>query len=235
MKLPSIRREFYSKVSQVVAAADQSRLHLRRDLHLTRKLWHMCMGTFILAIFMSGISKHLSMMLLGGFLLFFLVFETARLRNPMLNQFAVRIMGPLMRSNELNRLSGTPYYLAAALASVAIFPKPVTVLSLLYLALGDPVASLFGILYGDKSIRFSNGKSLIGTAAGVGICFLVTLVFVSGMRLDMGTVLLVSLIGGLAGGTAEMLPFEIDDNFTIPVISGFVLWLAFILLGISTS
>ena len=235
LKLPSIRHEFYAKVSQVVAAADQSRLHLRRDLHLTRKLWHMCMGVVILAIFMSGISKHMSLLLLGGFLTFFLLFETARLKNPFLNQFAVRIMGPLMRSHEVHRLSGIPYYLAAALAAVAIFPRPVAVLSLLYLALGDPVASLFGILYGDRSLRFSNGKSLVGTGAGVAICFLVTLVYLSGMRLDLSTSLLLALIGGIAGGTAEMLPFEIDDNFTIPVISGFVLWLAFILLGIGSN
>ena len=106
------------------------------------------------------------------------------------------------------------------------------VLSLLYLALGDPVASLFGILYGDRSLRFSNGKSLVGTLAGTGICLFVTLIFLSGMKLDLSTLLLASVIGGVAGGTAEMLPFEIDDNFTIPVISGFVLWLAFILLGL---
>jgi diacylglycerol kinase (CTP) len=216
----------------VVTAADQSRLHLRRDLHLTRKLWHMSMGVVILAIFMSGISKQLSMMLLGGFFVFFLAIETARLRNPLLNQLTVRLMGPLMRSHEVHRLSGTPYYLAAALVSVAIFPTPITVLSLLYLALGDPVASLFGILYGDKSIRFSNGKSLVGTAAGVGVCALVTLVYLSGMRMDLGTVLLMTVVGGLAGGTAEMLPFEIDDNFTIPIVSGFVLWLSFIIFSI---
>jgi dolichol kinase len=30
----------------------------------------------------------------------------------------------------------------------------------------------------------------------------------------------ISLAGGVAGGGAEMLPLEIDDNFSIPVVSG---------------
>jgi len=41
-----------------------------------------------------------------------------------------------------------------------------------------------------------------------------------------------TVMGGLAGGGAELLPLEVDDNFSIPIVSGFVLWLAFILLGI---
>ena len=43
---------------------------------------------------------------------------------------------------------------AAALLTIAIFPKPIATLSILYLALGDPIASLFGILYGGKGPRF---------------------------------------------------------------------------------
>jgi dolichol kinase len=44
--------------------------------------------------------------------------------------------------------------------------------------------------------------------------------------------LILSLVGGIAGGTAELLPLEVDDNFSIPVVSGFVLWLTFIVLGL---
>jgi len=38
----------------------------------------------------------------------------------------------------------------------------------------------------------------------------------------------VVLLGGFAGAVSELLPLELDDNFTIPVVSGFILWLGFI-------
>jgi diacylglycerol kinase (CTP) len=229
MKSPAIQPDWYERVVRTLKAGGPSRLRARQDLHLARKIWHMSMGVVIVAIYLAGTPKPISLALLGFFFLLFLGMETARLRNPALNQLALKLWGPLMRSHETHRLSGIPYFLGSALAAVAIFPQPVAVLSLLYLAIGDPVASVFGILYGDRSARLKNGKSLIGTMAGVGICTLISLVYLSGLHLSYGTVILLSLIGGAAGGTAEILPIDIDDNFTIPIISGLVLWLAWII------
>ncbi|MGE0615660.1 MAG: diacylglycerol/polyprenol kinase family protein [Bacteriovoracia bacterium] len=210
-----------------------TKLHMRTDLHLARKLWHMLMGFLIVTIYTATqMDRSTAVVILGFAFAFFFVTETARLRIPAVNSLAIRVMGPLMRASEINRFSGTPYYVAAALIAIAIFPKTISVLCLIYLAVGDPLASLFGILYGDRSIRFANGKSLIGTLAGVAVCFLASLVLLSSLPVSLGTWFLLSLIGGMAGGMAELLPLEVDDNFSIPMVSGFVLWLAFILLGV---
>lgn len=216
-----------------LAAAIPVRLHLRSDLHLARKSWHLLMGLTIAAVFyLSGMSRTTAVILLGSILGFDLFMETARLRIPSLNEKIMRVWGPFMRSCEVNRLSGIPYYISAAVLAIAIFPKPIAVLSIMYLACGDPIASLFGIMYGSKGPRLTNGKSLIGTAAGVIACMAVTLIFLSTQPVSFSTLLTLTVIGGLAGGLAELLPLEVDDNFSIPVVSGFVLWLAFILLGI---
>jgi dolichol kinase len=209
------------------------RLHLRSDLHLARKAWHLMMGMTIAAVFyLSGMSRTTAVVLLGSVLGFDLFMETVRLRIPAFNQKIMRVWGPFMRSCEVNRLSGIPYYISAAILAIAIFPTPIAVLSIMYLAAGDPIASLFGIMYGDRGPRVTNGKSLIGTSAGVITCMAVTLIFLATQGLATGTILVLTVIGGLAGGLAELLPLEVDDNFSIPVVSGFVLWLAFILLGI---
>jgi diacylglycerol kinase (CTP) len=209
------------------------RLHLRSDLHLTRKLWHMSMGLLVVLVYtLSGMSRGTGVLILGSILGLDLMLETLRLRVPSINERVVRFMGPVMRSCEVNRVSGTPYYISAMILAIAIFPQPIAILSILYLAFGDPIASVFGILYGDRSIRMSNGKSLVGSAAGVLTCMLVTAVFLSGYHLPESTVLALTAIGGIAGGCAELLPLEVDDNFSIPIISGFGLWLAFILLTI---
>jgi dolichol kinase len=215
-------------------------LRVRSDLHLMRKLWHMLMGLFMVGIYMAGLTRSEGVLILGFFLAMCLAGETARLRIPAMNELVIRFWGPLMRSCEVDRYSGTPYYIASSLIAVGIFPKPIAALSIAFLAVGDPIASLFGILYGDRSVRFSNGKSLIGTAAGMiafsGVAFLF-LQFMNStqfMELKFEHLLILSAIGGIAGGGAELLPMEVDDNFAIPVVSGFMLWLAFIGMGITT-
>ncbi len=219
-------------INQALAASFPFKLHLRSDLHLTRKAWHMLMGLFIVGVYLAGVSRSAGILMLGSVLGLDLMLETARLRIPSLNAKILKVWGPLMRSCEVNRLSGTPYYIAAAILAIAIFPKPIAVLSIAYLACGDPIASLFGILYGDRSVRFSNGKSLIGTLAGVVACIIVSVVFLQNLQLSDGKLVALSLIGGIAGGAAELLPLEVDDNFAIPIVSGFGLWLAFIILGV---
>jgi len=209
-----------------------ARLHLRSDLHLARKTWHLGMGTFIAFMYMFVCSQSTAVMLLGFFLGLDLLIETARLKVPALNEKIMRYWGSLMRSCERDRLSGTPFYIASALLAVAIFPKPVAVLSILLLAYGDPIASLFGVLYGHKGKRFSSGKSLVGTLAGVLTCTLVSLIFFLMMEVSGAPLIILTLVAGLAGGLAELLPLDLDDNFVIPVVSGFVIWASFIALGI---
>ena len=91
------------------------------------------------------------------------------------------------------------YYMAGITISVAAFPKRVAVLSILYLALGDPFASTMGIKYGKLGPRFSNGKSLIGSVGGFAICAVTTgLYFAPSLQVSV-TLGLVSLLGGIAG------------------------------------
>jgi diacylglycerol kinase (CTP) len=209
-----------------------TRLHMRTDLHLARKAWHMIMGLVMAFIYLSGMRVSTAVVILGSVLGADLMMETARLRIPSFNERILRLWGPFMRTSEVSRMSAIPHYLAATILAIAIFPKPVAILSILYLACGDPIASLFGILYGHKSIRLASGKSLIGTLAGVVTCMLVTVIYMKTLAVSDSALLTLTVVGGIAGGTAELVPLDIDDNFTIPVISGFVLWLAFILLGV---
>lgn len=211
-KLSSIKKW----IGAVRARGTVGGLHLRADLHLARKIWHMCMGTTIVSIYASGMTRGNGVLILGIVLTFSLTMETVRLRFPSVNKKVLKFWGPLMRTSEAHQFSGVPYFLSAAVLAIGIFPKYVALVSLMYLSVGDPIASLFGIQFGDKSIRFKNGKSLIGTSAAVTACFLVTLVLLSGLSLSFSSLLVISLIGGLVGGTVELLPLEVDDNFSIP-------------------
>lgn len=219
-------------MQQIFAVNGPTGLHLRSDLHLARKVWHMFMGATMASIYFSGMSVHVAVLCLSVALCLSVSLEFARLRVPSFNEKIVRLWGPVMRHCEINRVSGIPFYILATLLAIGIFPKPIAVLSILYLAFGDPVASVVGILYGKYGPRFSNGKSLIGTLAGVATCTLVGFFFLKTLSLPPTVYLSLVLIGGIAGGVAELAPFEMDDNLSIPIVSGFVLWFAFIVFGV---
>ncbi len=208
------------------------RLHFRNDLHLCRKIWHATMGLIIVFFILGGMAKSTAVLILGSFLGFDVFMETLRLRSPIWNDRMVRFWKHILRAHEAHQMSTVPHYLASVILAILIFPRPVAILSILYLACGDPTASLFGILFGHHGPRFASGKSLIGTLAGVCTCTLLSLIFLSSLSISSAAFWSISLVGGIIGGTAELLPFDMDDNFTIPVVSGFVLWLAFIVAGI---
>lgn len=208
------------------------RLKLRNDLHLARKIWHCGMGVSMAVLYGLVMSKPVAVTTLLLAFIFFTTFEYIRLKVPRLNKVAIKVMGPVMREHEVEKISGTPFYVGSVLLSVIIFPKLIAILSILYLAFGDPISSIFGILWGDYGPRFSNGKSLIGTAAGMGICCVITFVTMVMNSIPPGPAGLIALAGGLAGGGAEMIPLEIDDNFSIPIVSGLALWVTFLIFGV---
>jgi len=219
-------------------ADNGSMLKGRHDLHLVRKLWHAAMGLMMVYVYAFLMSREQALKTLG--LAFCVIFfaELVRLRSPAINEWLTRGARHIMRQCERHRLSGTPYYIASVFLAILIFPKPLALLAILLLAIGDPVASFFGVLWGDKSVRFSNGKSLVGTVAGIVACYVsmtigVWLLSERGIlpRYSDFQVAVCSFLGALAGGTAELLPIEIDDNFTIPLVVGFTLWLIFAITG----
>jgi dolichol kinase len=208
------------------------RLRLRNDLHLARKVWHCGMGVFMALVYGLGTPKIYCVLLLAFGLGFFLVAEYARLMFPGVNAFAIRVMGPIMRKSEVDRVSGTPFYVGSVLLSVAVFPKAIAILSILFLAVGDPMSSIFGITWGHLGPRFSNGKSLIGTAAGMGVCCIIAFVYLRFLEVPALPSACIALTGGIAGGGAEMIPLEIDDNFSIPLVSGLALWISFLVFNV---
>lgn len=169
--------------------------------------------------------------ILGVILAFVMSMEYARSKSDLVNQWMVKIMGPVMRDTEVAQITGIPFYMASCLFSFLIFPHHVAVLAILYLGFGDPASSFFGVLYGRNKI-FPN-KSLQGTLGGFFICAIVTFLYLYWQDLPREYLLVLALLGGFAGAVSELLPLKVDDNFAIPVVSGFLMVLAFWCAGIS--
>lgn len=227
-------KDWKEHLSKVRLAGSANRLAQRSDLHLARKCFHMSGAlVFLIPFLFLGFSQEKMAAILGTVLAAVMSLEYSRSRWEWVNGIAVKVMGPVMRQSELNQLTGIPFYMASCLFAFLIFPEHIAVLSVLYLAFGDPFSSFFGVLYGKNKI-FPN-KSLQGTLGGFVVCSLVTAGYLYWQGFDPKYLLLLSLLGGLAGSVAELLPLNIDDNFAIPVVSGGLMALAFWSAGIPLS
>lgn len=198
-------------------------LNRHRSLpHFERKFYHFVMGMICFSLYAFFIEKKTALLLLalvGGPLV---LLDLLRLKSAEMNDIALRLFGKIMRREELRSVSGNSFFVVGLLTIVALFPKPVVLLSVLYLAIGDPSAAVVGSLYGKHKII--GKKSLEGALANLFLSTLATLLMGIGyFKLSIGQSIVLSLVGGFSSVIAELLPTPIDDNFTIPVVSATLL------------
>lgn len=195
-------------------------LHKRSDLHLLRKVWHIATGSTGLYLFLRTTqdTQFWAFITLAIALVGF-VADIARARFPVLNKMVLTVMGPLMRRSERDGMSGLPFYALGVSLALFFYKRDIAILSIMFLVFSDPLSSFFGVLYGKDKIM--PNKSLQGAVAGFFTCYLITLFYAMNTS-TIGTHLLIfSVAAGVIGALSELVSaFNIDDNLTIPVLSG---------------
>lgn len=142
-----------------------------------------------------------------------LAIEVFRLNHlPTRNLFR-HFFGELLRNHEEVSLLGSTYLLIACLLSIHLFPKPIAVLALAFLMVGDTMAAIVGKWLGRTRIF---DKTLEGSLACLVTCYLLTL-------LVPEIPFRVAVVGALTATVFELLPIPLDDNFRIPLSAGFAM------------
>ncbi len=139
--------------------------------------------------------------------------ELMRFYNRPFKRLFYRRVGFLLRKHELFNFSGATFLMVASLISIAFFPVEITFTALSFLAIGDTLAALIGINFGERKL-LGTKKSLEGSLACFVGTFLFALFFVHPV---------VALFGAVATTIAEFYPVGWDDNIKIPLISGVVM------------
>jgi dolichol kinase len=164
--------------------------------------------------------------LFSTFTIICLAVDVLRLKSKALNERLLSFFGSFIRKNEMLGLTGMSFLALGVTLIALIFPKDVVTLTLLMLAVGDPISSIFGIIYG-KDVLIGK-KTLQGTLAGFIACFVVSFAYFSIAGLMQERSLLAALCAGLIGAVSELTPvFGLDDNFTFPIMSACLLWIQF--------
>lgn len=161
-------------------------------------------------------SRDATLVLVGIALLCGVFIEVVRLKSEKFNHFIFNIIGGYTREHEHEKITGATYYAVAAFIAVVFFSKMVAISCLLFLTFGDAAASLVGTRWGRHNLF---GKSAEGSSA----CFLVCSV--------VGWSLLtwIGLVGAAVATVIELVPLPVDDNLRIPVVSGAVMEILYIL------
>lgn len=189
----------------------------RSDVHWARKIWHMAgVGTMFVAYQLLPYWLSLSILVLAWFA--FVPADLLRQKNEQLNRRLIAWFKPIIRKCEIDRVSGSSYLLSGVLIIDCLFAREVVSIALLFLAFADPIASFFGIKFGKHKI-FGH-KSLEGSLAAYFVCVICSFAYLYAIGFETQRIFIFSLLAGLIGAVSELMTFwDMDDNFTLPILS----------------
>jgi len=190
-----------------------------------RKVYRMFGLVFVFAYLFIDRNSLVKILLAVVALLAFL--EFLRFKYPKITKEYIKL--PIAKEKERRNISGTTFFMVSVFLSVLLFSKPIAMLSIVFLTLGDAVAALAGMRFGRTIITGS--KSFEGSLA----CFIACLV--SGVFLAtlfepfLGISFMVVFLGAIAATIAELVSvkigkFTIEDNLVIAVAAGLVMSIA---------
>ena len=177
---------------------------LRKSIHLS--------GLTLPVIYLF-LDKPKMLVLMGILTGFALVVELVKWGSPHFGEFFFRIFKPLLRRHERKgAMTGATYYLISAFLCILLFAKTLAIVCIFFMVLGDMAAALVGKKWGKTKLL--GKKSLEGSTACFIVCTAIALVKFNPI---------IAIVGALVATIVELIPFPIDDNLTVPLISGAVM------------
>jgi len=193
------------------------------QISMSQEMWRK--GTHLFALVIPGgyyflqLSKTGMLAIMIPITLVAIVADVSRLRDWSLWRRGFgRLFGRMIRPHEQRGdFTGATYILTTVCLTVALFDKPIAIAAIAFIIVGDTLAALIGRKYGRH--RFLSGKSWEGSIA----CLIGTLLVVA---FTPGLERSVAIIGAVVAAVVEALPLGVDDNVSVPILSGLAMTLA---------
>ena len=152
--------------------------------------------------------------LLSILMVLFIIFDILRHKVTWVKSLFSLFIDSMLRSHEQEgKLTGATWVMIGAVISIILFSKPVAIIALIFMSIGDTAAGLIGQRYGKHKIW---NKSWEGFFGGLFVCIII------GMNYSLLPIT-ISLSGAVAAMVMEILPIPLDDNFKIPLGSGAIM------------
>lgn len=187
---------------------------------MQRPLFHF-IGGMIFPIAYYFIDREILLQIMAAALVLVMLFELVRAKYPLFNNWTWQNFRGFFKENEKKTVTGMPYFISGILVTVLFFDKPIAIAALCFLTFGDVTAAIVGKKIGRHKIF--PPRSIEGSVAFFLIVILVGFIlkryFFPG---DLTTTAI--LASALVAAIMETLPIALDDNLTIPIIAGSVLY-----------
>jgi dolichol kinase len=137
------------------------------------------------------------------------------------------LFGAMLREHEIQNerltLNGASWVMISSIITIVVFPKIIAVTGFAILIISDTTAALYGRKFGKTP--FFN-KSVEGSAA-FAISAVIVVAIVSALHNMPWTYYLFGLVGAIVATLVEAASsyLKIDDNLTIPISYGIVVWI----------
>lgn len=192
----------------------------RKLIHLTTLLIPtFCFGLH--DVMVTGTAVRLSQGFVALAFVWVVTLDFLRLRASLVKGVFVVLFGSLLRRKEFSGLTGVSHLLLGSLLAALVYEPRVMLPAVAFLGLGDSMAAVVGLSVGR--IRFW-GKTLEGTLACLLSCLAVA--GVSSILPYWNLHFSVGILGAVTATLAEVLPFKVNDNLAIPLMSGLVMEVA---------
>ncbi len=196
-------------------------------IELIRKAIHL--SSLVIPVFYFFTPRGVALTVLIPLMVAFMIVDVSRYYYKPVEAWFYRTFGWLLRRHESDRtrkrLNGATYVLVAATLAVLLFPKFIAVTSFLILIISDLVAALVGRRFGKHPFFH---KSIEGSIAFFISAFLIIAVLPK-IEYDPGEYL-IGTLAAAAGALVEALPIDVDDNLSIPLTVGGVMWAGYVIL-----
>lgn len=177
-----------------------------------RRLFHAVLGVLFAAGIYFAPSRDVALVALLALLAGQLVLDIVRLTFTPVNVFFFRLLRPFVTPREHRKVASSTWYVLGIALAVALFPREIAVPAVLVLAVADPSASYLGRRFGRTPVGTG---SLLGLGVFVVVAFIAMTGFVGPWR---------AFAAALVTAAAEVLPWPVDDNLTVPLTAAAVMW-----------
>ena len=177
-----------------------------------RKIVHLLSSTIPLSYLWFFKDKFLMIYLLGFLSLISVLIEFFRNKNGYIKYFFNKYFYFMLRKNESKgAITGATWLLFGNIITIYLYPIYIAVPALLFLSIGDSFAAIIGKFYSNIKL---GEKSLTGSLAGI-LSSIICVLFVNQILPTK-----IIILGAIFAMIIELIPNPINDNLTIPIISG---------------
>jgi len=157
-----------------------------------------------------------SLVLIGSVALAFIILDLVRFIHKQTNVLLTEKVRSIFKKGEVSKFSSMTIFLVAGFISILLFEKNIAITSVVFLIFGDIFGKIFGLAFGKHKLFDKTVEGTLAYLGGVLICGYFTF-----FLLDIPLIILIC--GGLMAPIIELFSFGIDDNFSVPIVTGAVM------------